>query len=57
MFTLNPLPAQLPAALVEKLVKAEPATIGHFLDWGFMGNLAVRPGRGKRNVINRTCTV
>jgi regulator of RNase E activity RraA len=36
MFTINSLPPQLPAALVEKLVRAEPATIGHFLDWGFM---------------------
>lgn len=36
MFTLNPLPPQLSPALVEKLVKAEPATIGHFRDWGFM---------------------
>ena len=36
MFTLNPLPAQLPPALHGKLVRAEPATIGHFRDWGFM---------------------
>jgi 4-hydroxy-4-methyl-2-oxoglutarate aldolase len=36
MFTLNPLPPQLPVGLVEKLVRAEPATIGHFRDWGFM---------------------
>jgi len=36
VFTLNPLPPQLSAALVEKLVRAEPATIGHFRDWGFM---------------------
>jgi regulator of RNase E activity RraA len=36
MFTINPLPPQLSPALVEKLVRAEPATIGHFLDWGFM---------------------
>ena len=36
MFSLNPLPPQLPAALVQKLVRAEPATIGHFRDWGFM---------------------
>jgi hypothetical protein len=28
-----------------------------FLDWGLAQNLAVRPGPGKRNVINRTCTV
>ena len=36
VFTLNPLPPQLSPALVDKLVKAEPATIGHFRDWGFM---------------------
>ena len=36
MFTINPLPPQLSSALVEKLVRAEPATIGHFRDWGFM---------------------
>src|SRR5207253_582150 len=36
MFTLNPLPPQIAAALVQKLVRAEPATIGHFRHWGFM---------------------
>src|SRR5438093_13551631 len=36
VFTLNPLPPQLDARLVQKLVRAEPATIGHFRDWGFM---------------------
>lgn len=36
MFTLNPLPSQLAPDLVQKLVRAEPATIGHFRDWGFM---------------------
>ncbi|HJT61251.1 MAG TPA: RraA family protein [Burkholderiales bacterium] len=36
MFTLNPLPSQLDARLVEKFRKAEPATIGHFRNWGFM---------------------
>ena len=36
MFTLNSLPPQLSPALVEKLVRAEPATIGHFRHWGFM---------------------
>jgi 4-hydroxy-4-methyl-2-oxoglutarate aldolase len=36
VFTLNPLPAALPSQLVAKLVKAEPATIGHFRNWGFM---------------------
>src|SRR5258708_15693564 len=36
VFTLNPLPSALDARLVAKLVKAEPATIGHFRNWGFM---------------------
>ena len=36
MFTLNALPASLDARLVAKLVRAEPATIGHFRNWGFM---------------------
>ena len=36
MFTLNALPSQLDARLVEKFKKAEPATIGHFRNWGFM---------------------
>jgi len=45
VFTLNPLPPQLSAALVEKLVRAEPATIGHFSHWGFMdpGIKALQP--------------
>src|SRR5438046_10048622 len=36
VFTLNPLPSSLDARLVQKLVKAEPGTIGHFRNWGFM---------------------
>jgi 4-hydroxy-4-methyl-2-oxoglutarate aldolase len=36
VFTLNALPAGLPQQLISKLVKAEPATIGHFRNWGFM---------------------
>lgn len=36
MFTLNALPALLEKSLVQKLVRAEPATIGHFRNWGFM---------------------
>ena len=36
MFTLNALPDALPSELVSKLRKAEPATIGHFRNWGFM---------------------
>src|SRR5256714_15444951 len=36
VFTLNSLPAALDALLVDKLLHAEPATIGHFRNWGFM---------------------
>jgi regulator of RNase E activity RraA len=36
MFTLNSLPPPLASELVQKLVRAEPATIGHFRHWGFM---------------------
>ena len=36
MFTLNPLPPQVDPALLDLLVKAEPATIGHFRHTGFM---------------------
>ncbi len=36
MFTLNALPPRLDSSLVEKFKKAEPATIGHFRNWGFM---------------------
>ena len=45
MFTLNPLPPQLDPTLMRKLVRAEPATIGHFRDWGFMD-----PGNQGRDV-------
>jgi 4-hydroxy-4-methyl-2-oxoglutarate aldolase len=36
VFTLNALPHPLDKRLVQKLVRAEPATIGHFRNWGFM---------------------
>jgi 4-hydroxy-4-methyl-2-oxoglutarate aldolase len=36
VFILNSLPPSLEASLVAKLVKAEPATIGHFRNTGFM---------------------
>ena len=45
MFTLKPLPDLLDRKLVEKLVRAEPATIGHFRNSGFMdpGIRAMQP--------------
>jgi 4-hydroxy-4-methyl-2-oxoglutarate aldolase len=36
MFVLNDLPPQVPKAVLDVLAQAEPATIGHFLDFGFM---------------------
>jgi len=36
VFTLRPLPSPLDERLISKLVKAEPATIGHFRNSGFM---------------------
>jgi regulator of RNase E activity RraA len=36
MFTLNELPPQVDPQLIALLASAEPATIGHFLDFGFV---------------------
>jgi regulator of RNase E activity RraA len=36
VFILEPLPPRLAPTLIQKLLKAEPATIGHFRNWGFM---------------------
>jgi len=36
MFVLNPLPKQVDKKILDIVVQAEPATIGHFLHMGFM---------------------
>ena len=36
MFTINPMPQQLPASLIAMLEKCEVATIGHVLHSGFV---------------------
>src|SRR5205814_1702091 len=36
VFTINSLPPALDARFIDKLLHAEPATIGHFRNWGFM---------------------
>lgn len=36
MFVLNPIPPQVDRKLLDIVVQAEPATIGHFLHMGFM---------------------
>jgi regulator of RNase E activity RraA len=45
VFILRSLPPGLDGKLVDTLVKAEPATIGHFRNWGFMdpGIRAMQP--------------
>jgi regulator of RNase E activity RraA len=35
-YHIEPMPQQLPAALVAKLTKVETATVGHTQHWGFM---------------------
>jgi regulator of RNase E activity RraA len=47
MFVLNDLPPQIDPAAIDLLAGAEPATIGHFLEYGFMdpGIQALVPGR------------
>ena len=35
-YRIHPMPAQLPADLLEKLAKVETATVGHWRHWGFM---------------------
>ncbi|MBZ9772189.1 RraA family protein [Mesorhizobium sp. CO1-1-8] len=36
MFVLNPLPPQIEPDLIELLAQAQPATLGHFLEFGFV---------------------
>jgi 4-hydroxy-4-methyl-2-oxoglutarate aldolase len=56
VFTLNALPASMDPKLVQKLVKAEPATIGHFRNWGFM-DPAIRAMQSDLRVAGPAVTV
>jgi regulator of RNase E activity RraA len=56
MFTLNPLPPQISPEFVKKLVRAEPATIGHFRDWGFM-DPGIRAMQSDRRIAGTAVTV
>lgn len=47
-FVINPMPAQLPASLVEKLSRCETATIGHTRQWGFMDRMIQGVIAGRR---------
>jgi 4-hydroxy-4-methyl-2-oxoglutarate aldolase len=56
MFTLEPLPPGLDPRLVDKLLRAEPATIGHFRNWGFMDPL-IRAMQADRRIAGPAVTV
>ncbi len=49
-YRIGEMPAQLPAALVEKLSKVETATVGHWRHWGFMDRGIQPLLKGKRVV-------
>lgn len=56
MFVLNPLPPPVDPALIELLVRAEPAVIGHFRHTGFMVP-AIRAHFQDRRVAGTAITV
>src|ERR687884_1152844 len=56
VFTLNALPRALDARLVDKLLHAEPATIGHFRNWGFM-DPAIRAMQPDVRIVGPAVTV
>ncbi len=56
MFILNPLPDQVTPALIELLVSAEPAVIGHFRYTGFMSP-AIRAHFPDRRIAGTAVTV
>ena len=49
-YKIKDMPAQLPPALVAKLLKVETATVGHFRHWGFMDRGIQPLLKGKRVV-------
>jgi 4-hydroxy-4-methyl-2-oxoglutarate aldolase len=56
MYTLNPLPQPVAAALLDLLVQAEPAVIGHFRYTGFMSP-AIRAHFQDRRIAGTAVTV
>jgi regulator of RNase E activity RraA len=55
-YRIEPMPAQLPAALVEKLKKVETATVGHTQHWGFMDR-QIQPLLPNRRVVGPAVTL
>jgi regulator of RNase E activity RraA len=57
MFTINPLPPAIDPALIQRLLGAEPATIGHFRHVGFMAPEIQLRLPGYRRVAGTAVTV
>jgi 4-hydroxy-4-methyl-2-oxoglutarate aldolase len=56
MFIINPNPAPLPAELVERYRKIEPATAGHVLNSGFAG-IEIKAVWRHQHLVGRAITV
>lgn len=55
-YVVNPMPAQVPKALLEKLAKVETASIGHFRHIGFM-DPAIKPLIDGKHIVGTAVTV
>ena len=55
-YRIEPMPAQISAALVEKLLKVETATVGHTQHWGFMDR-RIQPLLPRRRIAGPAVTL
>ncbi|WP_342364324.1 RraA family protein [Terrarubrum flagellatum] len=55
-YRIEPMPAQLSAALVTKLLKVETATVGHSQHWGFMDR-RIQPLLPRRRIAGPAVTL
>lgn len=55
-YRIDPMPAQLQAGLVEKLMRVETATVGHTRHWGFMDR-RIQPLLPRRRVVGTAVTL
>src|SRR5882724_6979344 len=55
-YKIKDMPAQLPPALVKKLLHVETATVGHFRHWGFMDR-GIQPLLREKRVAGTAVTV
>lgn len=55
-YRINPMPPQIPVALVHKLQKVETATVGHWRHWGFMDR-GIQPLLRTRRIVGTAVTL